>query len=78
MGGAPATAIATRRPGSQTRLVYKFHSATWNLLANKAGAELLNDNVRQIGARSSPTPTTPWRRRCRSRWASPRWACRRT
>ncbi|MGW7622878.1 hypothetical protein ACWGLG_45190 [Streptomyces antimycoticus] len=50
MGGAPATAIATRRPGSQTRLVYKFHSATWNLLANKAGAELLNDNVRQIGA----------------------------
>ncbi|WP_327111225.1 amidohydrolase [Streptomyces sp. NBC_01341] len=35
---------------SQTRLVHKFHSATWNLLANKAGAELLNDNMRQIGA----------------------------
>lgn len=35
---------------SQTRLVSKFHSATWNLLANKAGAELLNDNMRQIGA----------------------------
>ncbi|MEU4094807.1 amidohydrolase [Streptomyces sp. NPDC026673] len=34
---------------SQTRLVHKFHSATWNLLANKAGAELLNDNMRQIG-----------------------------
>ncbi|MFF4243538.1 amidohydrolase [Streptomyces sp. NPDC001822] len=35
---------------SQTRLVHKFHSATWNLLANKAGAELLNDNMREIGA----------------------------
>jgi amidohydrolase len=35
---------------SQTRLVHKFHSGTWNLLANKAGAELLNDNMRQIGA----------------------------
>ncbi|WP_431953405.1 amidohydrolase [Actinacidiphila sp. bgisy167] len=35
---------------SQTRLVHKFHSATWNLLANKAGAELLADNMRQIGA----------------------------
>ncbi|SEE58430.1 aminobenzoyl-glutamate utilization protein B [Streptomyces sp. TLI_105] len=35
---------------SQTRLVHKFHSATWNLLANKAGAELLNDNMQQIGA----------------------------
>ncbi|WP_121708990.1 peptidase dimerization domain-containing protein [Streptomyces sp. E5N91] len=35
---------------SRTRLVHKFHSATWNLLANKAGAELLNDNMRQIGA----------------------------
>jgi aminobenzoyl-glutamate utilization protein B len=35
---------------SQTRLVHTFHSATWNLLASKAGAELLNDNMRQIGA----------------------------
>ncbi|MGW7541137.1 amidohydrolase [Streptomyces sp. NPDC054770] len=35
---------------SQTRLVHKFHSATWNLLANKAGAELLNDNMARIGA----------------------------
>lgn len=35
---------------SQTRLVHKFHSATWNLLANKAGAELLYDNMRRIGA----------------------------
>ncbi|MFC8712217.1 MULTISPECIES: amidohydrolase [unclassified Streptomyces] len=35
---------------SQTRLVHKFHSATWNLLANKAGAELLYDNMQQIGA----------------------------
>ncbi|MEV7283185.1 amidohydrolase [Streptomyces sp. NPDC093252] len=35
---------------SQTRLVHKFHSGTWNLLASKSGAELLNDNMRQIGA----------------------------
>ncbi|CAM5642098.1 aminobenzoyl-glutamate utilization protein B [Streptomyces canarius] len=35
---------------SQTRLVHKFHSATWNLLANKAGAELVYDNMRRIGA----------------------------
>ncbi|MEU3979292.1 amidohydrolase [Streptomyces sp. NPDC026672] len=35
---------------SRTRLVHKFHSATWNVLANKAGAELLNDNMQQIGA----------------------------
>ncbi|MFG2887320.1 amidohydrolase [Streptomyces sp. NPDC048297] len=35
---------------SQTRLVHRFHAGTWNLLANKAGAELLNDNMRQIGA----------------------------
>ncbi|MEU3855317.1 amidohydrolase [Streptomyces sp. NPDC029554] len=35
---------------SQTRLVHKFHSATWNLLANKAGAELLHDNMQHIGA----------------------------
>jgi aminobenzoyl-glutamate utilization protein B len=30
--------------------VHKFHSATWNLPANKAGAELLNDTMQQIGA----------------------------
>ncbi|MET7518950.1 hypothetical protein ABZS88_37060 [Streptomyces sp. NPDC005480] len=30
--------------------MHKFHAATWNLLANKAGAELLNNNMRQIGA----------------------------
>lgn len=36
--------------GDLTRLVHKFHSATWNLLANKAGAQLLHDNMRQIGA----------------------------
>ncbi|MFI5735035.1 amidohydrolase [Kribbella sp. NPDC051587] len=34
---------------SQTRLEHKFHSATWNTLGNKAGAELMNDNMRQIG-----------------------------
>lgn len=34
---------------SQTRLVHKFHSATWNLLANKTGAEILYDNMRKIG-----------------------------
>ncbi|GHH80248.1 aminobenzoyl-glutamate utilization protein B [Streptomyces sulfonofaciens] len=34
---------------SQTRLVHKFHSATWNSLGNKAGAELMYDNMRQIG-----------------------------
>ncbi|MFI6079012.1 amidohydrolase [Actinoplanes sp. NPDC051343] len=35
---------------SQTRLVHKFHAGTWNLLASKAGSELLNDNMLQIGA----------------------------
>ncbi|WP_449341290.1 hypothetical protein [Streptomyces canarius] len=30
--------------------MHKFHSATWNLLANKAGAELVYDNMRRIGA----------------------------
>lgn len=35
---------------SQTTLEHKFHSATWNTLGNKAGAELLNDNMMQIGA----------------------------
>jgi aminobenzoyl-glutamate utilization protein B len=35
---------------SQTRLVHKFHSGTWNLLASKAGSELLNDNMQLIGA----------------------------
>ncbi|MDX6261713.1 MAG: aminobenzoyl-glutamate utilization protein, partial [Kribbellaceae bacterium] len=34
---------------SQTKLEHKFHSATWNTLGNKAGAELLDDNMRQIG-----------------------------
>ncbi|MFI1868845.1 amidohydrolase [Streptomyces jumonjinensis] len=34
---------------SQTRLVHKFHSATWNLLASKTGSELVNDNMRRIG-----------------------------
>ncbi len=34
---------------SQTRLVHKFHSATWNLLASKSGSELLYDNMREIG-----------------------------
>ncbi|HET6479043.1 MAG TPA: amidohydrolase [Actinoplanes sp.] len=35
---------------SQTRLVHRFHSGTWNLLASKSGSELLNDNMNQIGA----------------------------
>jgi aminobenzoyl-glutamate utilization protein B len=34
---------------SQTRLAHKFHSATWNSLGNKAGAELINDNMRELG-----------------------------
>ena len=34
---------------SQTRLVHRFHSGTWNLLANKRGAELLYDNMLTIG-----------------------------
>jgi aminobenzoyl-glutamate utilization protein B len=34
---------------SQTRLAHKFHSATWNSLGNKAGAELMNDNMQRIG-----------------------------
>ncbi|MFF2524806.1 amidohydrolase [Streptomyces liangshanensis] len=34
---------------SQTALVHKFHSGTWNALGNKAGAELMNDNMRKIG-----------------------------
>ncbi|MCI2417492.1 amidohydrolase [Saccharopolyspora sp. K220] len=34
---------------SQTRLVHKFHSGTWNLLGNKVGAELMNDNMQSIG-----------------------------
>jgi amidohydrolase len=34
---------------SQTTLVHKFNSGTWNLLGNKAGAELMNDNMRAIG-----------------------------
>jgi aminobenzoyl-glutamate utilization protein B len=41
-----AQAAAT---ASQTRLVHKFHSATWNSLGNRAGAELANDNMQQIG-----------------------------
>ncbi|MGW5780409.1 hypothetical protein [Streptomyces sp. NPDC003863] len=40
----------TAAQAGQTRLVHKFHAATWNLLANKAGAEPLNDNMQQIGA----------------------------
>ncbi|MCO8275548.1 amidohydrolase [Actinoplanes sp. TRM 88003] len=35
---------------SQTRLMHRFHAGTWNLLASKSGAELLYDNMRQIGA----------------------------
>jgi aminobenzoyl-glutamate utilization protein B len=35
---------------SQTKLAHKFHSATWNSLGNKAGAELVNDNMQAIGA----------------------------
>jgi amidohydrolase len=34
---------------SQTTLVQKFNSGTWNLLGNKAGAELMNDNMQAIG-----------------------------
>ncbi|QUQ63463.1 amidohydrolase [Kutzneria sp. CA-103260] len=34
---------------SQTRLIHKFHSATWNSLGNKFGAELMNDNMTRIG-----------------------------
>jgi aminobenzoyl-glutamate utilization protein B len=34
---------------SQTTLVKRFNSGTWNLLPNKAGAELMNDNMQQIG-----------------------------
>jgi aminobenzoyl-glutamate utilization protein B len=34
---------------SQTTLVQRFNSGTWNLLPNKAGAELMNDNMQKIG-----------------------------
>ncbi|GHJ35756.1 amidohydrolase [Streptomyces sp. TS71-3] len=34
---------------SRTTLVHRFNSGTWNLLPNKAGAELMNDNMRAIG-----------------------------
>lgn len=34
---------------SQTRLVHKFHAGTWNSLGNKAGAELVYDNMVKIG-----------------------------
>ncbi|WP_394619691.1 amidohydrolase [Lentzea sp. JNUCC 0626] len=34
---------------SQTRLVHKFHSGTWNSLGNKVAAEVLNDNMVKIG-----------------------------
>jgi aminobenzoyl-glutamate utilization protein B len=34
---------------SQTTLVQKFNSGTWNLLGSKAGAELMNDNMQKIG-----------------------------
>lgn len=34
---------------SQTTLVHRFNSGTWNLLPNKAGAELMNDNMQKIG-----------------------------
>ncbi|MEV6712815.1 peptidase dimerization domain-containing protein [Lentzea sp. NPDC051208] len=34
---------------SQTRLVHRFHAGTWNLLANRRGAELLYDNMLTIG-----------------------------
>jgi aminobenzoyl-glutamate utilization protein B len=35
---------------SQTTLQYQFNSAIWNTLGNKAGAELMFDNMQQIGA----------------------------
>ncbi|MEV7816893.1 hypothetical protein AB0P05_40410 [Streptomyces flaveolus] len=44
--GAPARSAQAGR----TRLGHEFHSETWNLLADKAGAGLLKDNTRQIGA----------------------------
>lgn len=34
---------------SQTKLIHKFHSATWNSLGNKVAAELANDNMVKIG-----------------------------
>jgi len=34
---------------SQTKLLHKFHAATWNSLGNKVGAELANDNMVKIG-----------------------------
>jgi amidohydrolase len=34
---------------SQTRLTYRLNSAVWNLLGNKAAAELIFDNMRVIG-----------------------------
>ena len=35
---------------SQTTLLHKFHTAIWNSLGNRAGAELANDNMQAIGA----------------------------
>ncbi|MFF4594532.1 hypothetical protein ACQPXB_39040 [Amycolatopsis sp. CA-161197] len=34
---------------SQTKLIHKFHSGTWNSLGNKVAAEVLNDNMTKIG-----------------------------
>jgi aminobenzoyl-glutamate utilization protein B len=34
---------------SQTKLIHKFHAATWNSLGNKVAAELANDNMVRIG-----------------------------
>ncbi|MCM4084265.1 peptidase dimerization domain-containing protein [Paractinoplanes hotanensis] len=44
-----ATAARAAAAASQTRLLHKFHTATWNSLGNRAGAELAHDNMRQIG-----------------------------
>ncbi|MGW3790537.1 amidohydrolase [Micromonospora arida] len=43
------TAADAAATASQTRLLHKFHTATWNSLGNRAGAELANDNMQHIG-----------------------------
>ncbi|MGW3621414.1 amidohydrolase [Micromonospora arida] len=43
------TAANAAATASQTRLLHKFHTATWNSLGNRAGAELANDNMQHIG-----------------------------
>ncbi|TDC39672.1 amidohydrolase [Micromonospora sp. 15K316] len=35
---------------SQTKLSFRFNAGTWNSLGNRAGAELLYDNMQKIGA----------------------------